>query len=191
MLFRSKSHDIVYYPPQLNIVTGTDYCTRRSRNNKVCIWCVLLTTAFQKIYPIPKIRNILIYRLAYSIAMYRIARFLPIHSPTKYRLKILINPGFLDYVNTVRMRNTFCLKYTTTRQIFTPQFIALKRLFSTLYTQGSCKICTLSYETIIFIIVLPKHVKFRILYIKIIITTADIISKINYNYYIYNEEYVK
>ncbi len=170
-------------PPQLNIVTGTDYCTRRSRNNKVCIWCVLLTTAFQKIYPIPKIRNILIYRLAYSIEMYRIvthvsyrdtyriARFLP-HSPTKYRLKILINPGFLDYVNTVRMRNTFCLKYTTTRQIFTPQFIALKRLFSTLYTQGSCEICTLSYETIIFIIVLPKHVKFRILYIKIIITTC-------------------
>ncbi len=150
-------------------------------------------------------KNILIYRLAYSIVMYHIvthvsyrdayhiARFLPIHSPTKYRLKILINPGFLDYVNTVRMRNTFCLKYTTTRQIFTPQFIALKRLFSTLYTQGSCEICILSYETIIFSIVLPKHVKFRILsrhqsnkadnkYIKIIITTADIISKINYNY---------
>ncbi len=28
-------------------------------------------TAFLKIYPIPKIRNIPIYRLAYSIAMYR------------------------------------------------------------------------------------------------------------------------
>ncbi len=34
---------------------------------------VLLMTAFLKIYPIPKIRNIPIYRLAYSIAMYRIA----------------------------------------------------------------------------------------------------------------------
>ncbi len=32
---------------------------------------VLLMTAFLKIYPIPKIRNISIYRLAYSIAMYR------------------------------------------------------------------------------------------------------------------------
>ncbi len=32
---------------------------------------VLLMTAFLKIYPIPKIRNIPIYRLAYSIAMYR------------------------------------------------------------------------------------------------------------------------
>ncbi len=31
---------------------------------------VLLMTAFLKIYPIPKIRNIPIYRLAYSIAMY-------------------------------------------------------------------------------------------------------------------------
>ncbi len=34
---------------------------------------VLLMTAFLKIYPIPKIRNIPIYRLAYSIAIYRIA----------------------------------------------------------------------------------------------------------------------
>ncbi len=33
---------------------------------------VLLMTAFLKIYPIPKIRNIPIYRLAYSIAIYRI-----------------------------------------------------------------------------------------------------------------------
>ncbi len=51
---------------------------------KVCIWwCIwsgvhmhmvhLLMTPFLKIYPIPKIRNIPIYRLAYSIAIYRIA----------------------------------------------------------------------------------------------------------------------
>ncbi len=57
---------------------------------------VLLMTTFLKIYPIPKIRNIPIYRLAYSIAMYcnisyrdtyRIARFLPIHSPNRESMR--------------------------------------------------------------------------------------------------------
>ncbi len=53
-------------------------------------------TAFLKIYPIPKIRNIPIYRLAYCIAIYRIAtlyrdtyriaRFLQIQSPSWWGL---------------------------------------------------------------------------------------------------------
>ncbi len=67
----------------LNVI-GTDYCKCRSQ----CVLVkqfrlflllrfaysgVLLMTAFLKIYPIPKIRNIPIYRLSYSIEMYRIA----------------------------------------------------------------------------------------------------------------------
>ncbi len=48
---------------------------------------VFLMMAFLKKYPIRKIRNIPIYRIAYSIAMYRdtyrIARFLPTHSPSQ------------------------------------------------------------------------------------------------------------
>ncbi len=49
---------------------------------------VLLMTAFLKIYPIPKIRNIPIYRLAYSIAIYRIAT--PVSWYVSYR-QILAN----------------------------------------------------------------------------------------------------
>ncbi len=66
-------------------VTGTDYCKCRSQcvlvKQFLFIYLllrfaysgVLLMKAFLKIYPIPKIRNIPIYRLAYSIAIYRIA----------------------------------------------------------------------------------------------------------------------
>ncbi len=49
---------------------------------------VLLMTAFLKIYPIPKIRNIPIYRLSYSIEMYRIAT--PVSWYVSYR-QILAN----------------------------------------------------------------------------------------------------
>ncbi len=64
-------------------LTGTDYCKCRSQCVLVKPFLfiylllrfaysgVLLMTVFLKIYPIPKIRNIPIYRLAYSIAMYR------------------------------------------------------------------------------------------------------------------------
>ncbi len=41
---------------------------------------VLLMTAFLKIYPIPKIRNIPIYRLAYSIAMYTVSQYIQYHN---------------------------------------------------------------------------------------------------------------
>ncbi len=68
----------------LNVI-GTDYCKCRSQCALVkqfrfiylllrfAYSGVLLMTAFLKIYPIPKIRNIPIYRLSYSIEMYRIA----------------------------------------------------------------------------------------------------------------------
>ncbi len=73
-------------------VTGTDYCKLFiCFSLRFAFGVVFLMTAFLKIYPISKIRNIPIYRLAYNIAMYRvplyrdkyrIVRFLPIHSPT-------------------------------------------------------------------------------------------------------------
>ncbi len=83
----------------LNVI-GTDYCKCRSQ----CVLVkqfrfiylllrfaysgVLLMTAFLKIYPIPKIRNIPIYRLSYSIEMYRIAT--PVSWYLSYR-QILAN----------------------------------------------------------------------------------------------------
>ncbi len=79
-------------------VTGTDYCKCSSQcvlgKQFVLIYLllrfayggVLLMTAFLKIYPIPKIKNIPIHRLTVSQPLYRdayrIARFLPIHRPS-------------------------------------------------------------------------------------------------------------
>ncbi len=105
-------------------VTGTDYCKCRSQcvlvKQFLFIYLlfiiyvllrfaysdVLLMTAFLKIYPIPKIRNIPIYRLAYSIAMYTVSHVysIAIYTVSQY---IVSQPLYRDAYRIARF-----LQYT-------------------------------------------------------------------------------
>ncbi len=112
-------------------------------------------TAFLKIYPIPKIRNIPIYRLAYSIAMYR---------NTSYRNPCIVirivSPDSCQYTALITTHNVlsrsligFLPNYRTSDHIYTLHtliekhvnqdkgkiyacFIDFKKAFDSIWHQG-------------------------------------------------------
>ncbi len=107
-------------------VTGTDYCKCRSQCVLVKLFLfiylllrfayggVLLMTAFLKIYPIPKIRNIPIYRLAYSIAMYR-------------------NISYRNPCIVIRIVSPDSCQYTALIYTHTHTHTAVQKIFSVIY----------------------------------------------------------